>query len=266
MVENSADAWPLSGVNEAFLVIEAPAEGNIPRFITFFSDEQTVEKIGPVRSARPYYLDWNAEFDAVYAHVGGSPEALDLIQDYGTQDLNEFYQGEYFYRWNQRYAPHNAYTTTESLKEGAQELQPETPVYETWTFKDDQPTTEYAPSICVDWPSSTTYDFCWYYQAETNEYVREQGGITYTANNVAIMATEITIIDATGRKHIVTTGKGDALILQDGVMTLGEWEKEDRTSRLRFYDGNEEFAMNAGKTWVEVVSSLGSVSTVPKEE
>ena len=101
MIENAADAWPLVGVNEAFLVIEAPVEAGIPRFIAFFSEDQEVDKIGPVRSARPYYLDWNDELDAVYAHVGGSPEALDLIKyELDTIDLNQFWQSEYFYRQN----------------------------------------------------------------------------------------------------------------------------------------------------------------------
>jgi len=81
MVENSADAWPLSGLDQAFLVIEAPVEGSIPRFIAFFSDDQEVEKIGPVRSARPYYIDWNDGLQAMYTHVGGSPEALELIKN-----------------------------------------------------------------------------------------------------------------------------------------------------------------------------------------
>src|SRR5688572_5513956 len=79
LIENAADAWPLSGLDEAFLVIEAPVEGDIPRFIAFFSEESDVDLIGPVRSARPYYVDWNAELSGIYAHVGGSPEALDLI-------------------------------------------------------------------------------------------------------------------------------------------------------------------------------------------
>lgn len=266
MIENSADAWPLSGVDEAFLVIEAPVEGNIPRFISFFSDEQDVEKIGPVRSARPYYIDWNDELDAVYTHVGGSPEALEKIRDVGTIDVNEFYQGEYFYRWNQRYAPHNAYTTSEELISALDELQLDDPKYDAWTFKEDAPSSEHAISICIDWPTSDTYDVCWDYDEEANAYVRKQGGVTVTTNNVVVMSSTITVVDAEGRRHITTVGTGDVLLLQDGNMTLGTWRKDERTSRLRFYQGEDELAMNAGSTWIEVVTSMSSVSTMDAKE
>ena len=143
MVENSIEAWPLSGVEEAFLVIEAPVEAAIPRFIAFYGEDQEVEKIGPVRSARPYYVDWANEFEALYAHVGGSNAALDLIAYNGTFDLNEFSNGNYFWRATSRFAPHNAYTSTELLQKAllrSVELEqaPEA-VYGVWLFKEDGP-------------------------------------------------------------------------------------------------------------------------------
>jgi hypothetical protein len=272
MVENSADAWPLSGLEDAFLVIEAPVEGAIPRFVAFFTDEQDIEKIGPVRSARPYYLDWNDELDAVYAHVGGSPEALDLIHQFGTLDLNEFFQGEYFWRDTiRRAAPHNVYTSTELLAEAVNELEPEQPDYDSWLFKTDVPLDVDPLSLVVDWGQGDLYDVTWSYDAGSNSYIRKQGDDTVTsqdgdevmANNIVVMATEIVVVDNLTRRHIKTVGQGDALVVQDGRIILGRWEKDERTSRLRFYNAEgEEIAMNAGKTWIEVVSSLDRAETV----
>lgn len=268
MIENSADAWPLAGLEDAFLVIEAPVEGMIPRFEVFFDDGATTKKIGPVRSARPYYLDWADELDAVYAHVGGSPEALDLIADYGTIDLNEFFQGEYFFRWSRRYAPHNAYTTMEDLVASLDELAPEAPEYGMWTFKDGEASGE-AKSLSIDWTSGTTYDVDWNYDSSMNAYTRRQGGTTNfleggadaIANNVAVIVSDIEVVDDTGRRHIRTVGEGDAMVFQDGRVIVGTWKKEERTDRLRFYDSaGKEIAMNAGKTWVEVVGSVGQVT------
>lgn len=267
MIENSSEAWPLTGLDEAFLVIEAPVEAAIPRFIAFFSEEATTEKIGPVRSARPYYLDWNDEFDGVYAHVGGSPEALDLIRSFGTLDLNEFFQGEYFYRDNGRFAPHNAYTTMEDLAASLEELQPDAPTYESWLWKDGEASGQ-LKSLSIDWTSGDNYDMAWTYDAERNAYQRFQGGTRYLltgrtevyADNVVVMASDIEVVDSTGRRHIRTTGSGDAIIAQDGRIIIGTWEKDTRTDRLRFFDdvGNE-VQMNVGVTWVEVVASLGQV-------
>lgn len=280
MVENSADAWPLSGLDQAFLVIEAPVEGNIPRFITFFSGEQdasgqvtpAVEKIGPVRSARPYYLDWASEFDAIYAHVGGSPEALDLIQGRsGFLDLNEFSQGEYFWRdVPRRQAPHNAYTSTAELGKSVAELQPPAPNYGTWLFKDDAPIGANPASLAINWGEGSLYDVAWTYDPGTNAYTRHedgsedktQDGHTITANNVVVMASDITVVDGVGRRHIRTLGSGDALVVQDGKIILGTWKKDTVDTRLRFYaaDGSE-IKMNAGKTWIEVVPSIDRAST-----
>lgn len=276
MVENAADAWPLAGVDEAFLVIEAPVEGNIPRFIVFFSEESTVEKLGPVRSARPYYLDWNDELDAVYAHVGGSPEALDLIKyDYDTIDLNQFYQSEYFYRQTSgRYAPHNVFTDADRLISALDELELDAPEYESWQFKDDTPVDGPGSSITIDWQSGTTYDVTWEYQSETNEYLRWQGrsvmkmedGDTIEVNNVVVIAADIRTIDNVGRKRIETVTEGDALFAMDGEVFLGRWKKEERTDRLRFYThGGDEISFNAGQTWIEVISGLDQVEIEENE-
>ncbi len=273
MIENSADAWPLAGLEDAFLVIEAPVEGMIPRFEAFFEVSGGPDKIGPVRSARPYYLDWADELDAVYVHVGGSPEALDLIADYGTIDLNEFFQGEYFYRWSHRYAPHNTYTTMEDLVSAVGELTRTgaidgTPEYEMWTFKDGGSSGE-VKSLAIDWTSGSTYDVTWNYDATTNMYTRQQGGTSNflegsaeaTANNVVVMQSDIEVVDSTGRRHIRTTGTDEAMVFQDGRVIVATWKKDTRTDRLRFYDSTgTEIAMNAGKTWIEVVGALSQAT------
>jgi hypothetical protein len=272
MVENSADAWPLSGIEDAYLVIEAPVEGGIPRFITFFATDMEVAKIGPVRSARPYYLDWNDELGGLYAHVGGSPEGLDLIRQFGTADLNEFFQGEYFWRDTaRRAAPHNVYTSTELLTESLEEFDLEVPDYDSWLFKVDAPLDVDALSLTVDWGSGDLYDVKWAYEPESNRYLRMQGvdvvnsqdGDPVLANNVIVMAADITVVDSVTRRHIQTTGEGDALVVQDGRIILGRWKKSTRTDRLRFYDAaGQEIKMNAGKTWIEVVPSLDRAATV----
>ncbi len=200
MIENSADAWPLVGIQDAFLVVEAPVEAGIPRFIAFFSEEDEVEKIGPVRSARAYYLDWNDELDAVYAHVGGSPEALDLIKyELDTIDLNQFWQSEYFYRQNNyRYAPHNVFTTSGRLISSLVELELNDPEYDFWKFKADNQieNLDDSRSVKIDFAAGSTYDVDWKYDAEFNHYIRYQGKIqmqtegdfAVTANNVAIIS------------------------------------------------------------------------------
>lgn len=270
MIENSADAWPLTGLEDAFLVIEAPVEGNIPRFIAFFSAEADTSKLGPVRSARPYYIDWASEFEAVYAHVGGSPAALDKLATAPVHDLNEFSQGEYFWRDNTRYAPHNAYSSLDKLNKSLTELKLQPPHYLAWKFKDSTPGSCVPGQTCLsahlDWGGGDTYDLDLLYNTETEQYLRAESNYTngprLLVDNVIVMATDISVIDNVGRRSVRTIGEGDALIFEDGTMTLGKWKKPTATDRLRFYDAaGHEVVFNAGHSLIEVVPALSAVTT-----
>ncbi len=269
MVDNHEEAWPPAGVDQAFLVVEAPVEAGIPRLLAFFSEEQAVEKIGPVRSARPYFLDWAAEFDALYVHVGGSNAALDLIASGGTFDLNQYWWGEYFWRANgNRLAPHNVFTSSElfnafyQLREEAGAVPPR--LYDLWTFKDSEPTGRDGIGLYVDfW--APVYVVDWEYDKETGRYRRSQfvvpheveSGEQIVADNVAVVMTDIQIIDNIGRRQIRTTGEGEGYVLQDGIAIEATWKKPSKSERLKFYDRvtDEEIVMNAGATWIEVVGS-----------
>jgi len=79
MIENHEDARPQSGLNNADVVYEAIAEGGITRFMAvYYCDASRIGDIrydvGPVRSARTYYLDIASEYGdyPLYTHVGGA--------------------------------------------------------------------------------------------------------------------------------------------------------------------------------------------------
>ncbi len=286
MIDNSVDAWPQSGIDKAFLVIEAPVEAAIPRFEAFFSADAKVDKIGPVRSARPYFVDWASEFDALYAHVGGSNDALALIGSTGTFDLNEFSHGNSFWRSADRSAPHNAYTSTDLLAAAVAKAEEKGTasdvLYGVWKFKDGAkafvmpgssdaaPDAVWQNSISVRF-NSDLYVATWTYDPATNTYLRSQGGrktvmqdgTRVSANNVAVIVTDVSVLDAVGRRKIRTTGEGNAWVVQDGATIDATWKKSSASERLAFYDkdGNE-IAMNAGNTWIEVAQDEGDVTVV----
>lgn len=265
MIDNHAEAWPPSGIDQALLVYEAPVEAGISRMLAVFSEEQEVDVIGPVRSARPYYLDWNNELDALYVHVGGSNAALDLIASGGTFDLNQYWFGEYFWRSTQRFAPHNVYTSTELLQEYVDEREevgraPEL-LYGLWNFKEPALESEDAVGVEIDfW--APTYVAAWEFDVERRKYVRSQGGYAHEtsegepilADNIVIAITDVEVIDSVGRRDVRTTGEGEGYVLQDGRLIAAIWKKPSATERLRFYnDQDEEIAMNPGITWIEII-------------
>ncbi|HBU28096.1 TPA: hypothetical protein DEB00_03205 [Candidatus Uhrbacteria bacterium] len=263
MVENPVDVRPQSGVNHAFLVFEAPVEGNITRWMALFGADVDLKEVGPVRSARPYYVDWALGWDALYAHVGGSPEALALIQSQDVFDLNEFYWGSTFWRAQRAEAPHNVFTESIRLLTAWEKIVTETVVYADRLFKENvaEENRPAAQTVRVRF-GHAQYNVDWVYQPKTNDYLRTQIGIVskmrdgskLIANNIAVMFTDVEMIDDVGRKRIRTIGEGEATIVQDGVLITGTWKKENRKAMLRFYtEDGEEMQWNPGVTWIEVL-------------
>jgi hypothetical protein len=273
MVENSSDAWPLSGVEDAFLVIEAPVEGGIPRFMACYEEGSEVEKIGPVRSARSYYVSWASGFGAMYAHVGGSPAALeDLAVSTYVTDLNEFWNGSSFWRDSVRLAPHNVYTSTALLWAAADHLEVPLAQSAAWLYeassyeKGKQP----CDDIVIRWNSASVYDPTWLCDEETGAYKRFQGtgearssdNNKYIAANVVIIESDITIVDEVTRRHIVTEGTGNARVCSQGFCHDAIWHKEGVDKPLQFFTAypNEPFIFAPGKTWIEVVGNIDGVT------
>lgn len=89
-------ARPQAGLTQAGIVFEAIAETGITRLAAIFQNP-TTSAIGPIRSLRPYYLDWDTPFDCTVVHAGGSDEALSAIQFGGQRNLDE----NYAYMWRE---------------------------------------------------------------------------------------------------------------------------------------------------------------------
>ena len=273
MIENHVDSRPAAGLARAQLVYEAEAEGGITRFLAVFAGDEKIESIGPVRSARPYYLDWAEELDAVYVHCGGSAEALARIIDEDVIDMNEFYNAGYFWRDSRKPAPHNVYTSSEKLFEFSLAKRIATSTsFDTWTFKNDSPDSERPEK------ASTTINFRgaqfvvdWVYNKQDNDYTRIMGGDIHTdesgdaikAKNIVIQYIPAFVQDDYMRLKMETIGTGKSVICQDGICLAGGWSKEDNTARTRFYYEKtepetgavtlREAEFNPGTTWIEVV-------------
>ncbi|GAE46598.1 hypothetical protein JCM21738_3513 [Mesobacillus boroniphilus JCM 21738] len=71
VVNNHPQARPQSGLHKADIVQEVLAEGDVTRFIAIFQSEQP-ENIGPVRSAREYFIDLASGYDSFFIAHGYS--------------------------------------------------------------------------------------------------------------------------------------------------------------------------------------------------
>ena len=272
MVENNIEAQPLSGIASAAVVYESPVEGGIPRFLVLYPKGDEVEKVGPVRSARPYYLDWVAEYGTpMYMHVGGSPDALDTIVARNMFDLNEFYRGWYYWRGTDRSAPHNVYTSSE-LWESAYErygvtTTPKQAISQ-WKFSSRDACVDTGCVFAFGINYGGAYDVDWKFNSTTRQYERsqfrgphkDQDGTPYVADTVLIQEVDATILDNVGRLAIETIGEGKGYVARDGYLIPAIWKKQNVTDKTRWYDETgEQIALKAGKIWVEIVSQYQEV-------
>ena len=120
MIDNHSGAWPQANLNKAYLVYEIVVEGGETRLMALFKG-QDLEKIGPVRSSRHYFLDYALENDAIYVHHGWSPQAQSDISKLGVNNINGIQESsKNFWRVSDKSAPHNLFTSTASILEIAQ--------------------------------------------------------------------------------------------------------------------------------------------------
>lgn len=292
MIENHVEARPQSGIPSADIVYEAVAEGGITRFLAIFYCKDA-QYVGPVRSARVYFVDLLAGYGAypLYAHVGGANTdgPADALSKIGKlkwnlyNDLNQFavpfpYYWRDYERLPGRITEHTVYSTTQKLWTYAKEKRKLTDVDEdghkwdenfvAWKVKKADPSrSPSASKISFDfWDNKTEYTVVWDYVTDTNRYARSNGGQPHTDKNTGkqISAPNVVIVfvqessanDGYPGGHMLykLIGSGMGIIFQDGKAVPMKWEKADAFSLLQFTDeGGDEIAFNPGQVFVEIV-------------
>lgn len=276
MIENLSVVRPQSGLQSASIVYESLVEGGATRFMALFDPSAKVDEIMPVRSARPYYLEWSSEYGAPYAHAGGSPKALTVISE--NEDIINLealgYSAKYFWRDTSKYAPHNLVTSSEKMNFALRdnevgELRDD---FRAWNFKDEATREERteAKQLRFNYSYGTTYEVKYDYDIENNIYHRINANVPHedkntgkqiSVKNVVVQIVPEPVLDGgKGRLDINVGGTGKAWILLDGNITEGTWSKDSRKDRTLFYDtdGNE-IEFNRGNTWIHILPETQEV-------
>jgi hypothetical protein len=273
MVDDHVDARPQSGFNAASIVWQAPAEWGIPRYMLVFQDKIPAA-VGPIRSAREYYVEWAAEYGAMYVHHGGSPQALTTLRNRGSGEwvwnADGFrWIGRYMWRSASRFAPHNVYTDGEHLRDLAERLGADDgPLKSAWSFGTpaEPGARPIGGSIKVTYPyESITYR----YDASTNRYERFINGARKpqvdTADGKVVAPTNVVILRMAfaplsygannhGRLEADNVGTGVAWISTNGRTVKGTWSKKSKTApTLLFGRDGEPFVLTPGQTFMQVL-------------
>jgi hypothetical protein len=266
MVENSEGSRPQSGLDKANIVYEALAEGGITRFLAIYYD-QDAEEVGPIRSARPYFVSKSLEHQAIYVHVGGSEEAYNFIKEEKIDDINEFVDFQPFWRSKDRDPPHNLYTSTIKLRKEANKLgyieMVKKQEYQFEIDRNENLTGRETGYIAI--PYNSNYTVSYKYLPESMKYLRFMNGEPHidsktkeqlAVDNIIIQFAETKIIDQEGRLAVDFVGKGTGLLFFKGNLAEITWGKPDLRARTLFLDkdGNR-IALTPGNVWIQIVPS-----------
>lgn len=243
MIENSRQARNQSGLSQADIVYETMAEGGISRFMCLFYSKN-VDKIGPVRSLRPYFLEIASEYGVPFAHCGGSTEALETVtQNPQIPSIDERANGEYFWRDDSRDAPHNLYTSSELINEYLKNTPKGKALDPSLTFDDDYWENDSLKS-CQD----LELDLSHYYQTsykftqdgytkymDGEECIDDSNNEPLVFKNIVLQFTEITTTDSS-LVDIKQTGSGSGFIISNGKIQKMTWSKTNKNSPTMIKD------------------------------
>lgn len=270
MLDNQAKARPQAGLSEADVVIEALAEGEITRYMAVFQSRDP-QSIGPVRSARPYYINKALEYDAYYVHAGGSEAALGNVIRQGVADLDALHEGKVtFWRKSHKRAPHNLYTSPEALRSAAAARN----YRDEWHGVPQTFSYEGGPSggtafTQVDMHfkgpgkgDSTGYVASFTAQPGNDRMMRTVNGkphldeTTQTplyAENLIIQIAAHHTLDSEGRLAVDLIGSGDGFYCREGAYWPITWKKKDAADITVYTltDGTP-LVMKPGILWVEI--------------
>lgn len=267
MIENTRSARPQSGIYQADLVYEVLSEATITRLLAFFHSEKP-KIIGPVRSARDYYINLNNGYNGIYVSAGGSPQAFAMFQKGQVDFISGLdYDGRYFSRASSRKAPHNLYTSYENLLKAAEHAKrsltvpvPALPFLDEDTKIDG----EAAVEISINYGSSVN-NVVYQYNKEENNYIRIVGGeqsldleteIPVLIDNIFIVEMSHKVIDNVGRRAIDISSGGEGFLIQNGVYQAVQWQNID--GQILPVKNGEVVGFIRGKTWINVVPNLKS--------
>ncbi|WP_232697586.1 DUF3048 domain-containing protein [Brevibacillus daliensis] len=268
MINNHPKARPQSGLQDADMVIEVLSEGEITRFLAVFQSNQP-NKIGPVRSIRPYFIKLGRGFDAVLSHVGGSPDALQILAG-ADDDINEISNSSYFWRDKSRKAPHNVYTSMENMNTAMQDKQmrmkSELPYFP--FLAEDTVITEGQPADLVNIELHKLYSLHYEYDPDKKKYLRFTEGKPHNdletdkqleVTNLMVIATKHQVLDAEGRRDVDVTGPGDGYLFQQGKAKPIKWARINGI--IRAYEDialTQEIPLLPGNTWINIVPNSPS--------
>ena len=282
MIDNHSDAWPQASLNKAYMVYEIIVEGGETRLMALYKGAE-LDKIGPVRSARHYFIDYAMENDAIYVHFGQSPQAESDLKKFSINDINGIAEdGSTFWRVRDKMAPHNAVTSTEKLiasatNKGYRKTSDKKSVLNYVT--DDVQLKDGISANTVTIPHSNLQTVKYEYNEETKmyeRYARNKKQIDWdtkesvmTKNIIITYCDNYTLADSEnkGRQGLKNIGTFDGYYITNGKAIKIKCIKNDRDEVTTYQDlEGKTIDVNDGNTFVNICPTTAQVLIEGQEE
>ncbi len=266
MIDNLGPARPQSGLINADIIYEIEAEGLITRIMALFYGDPP-EFVGPVRSARPYFMQLALEWDAYYAHVGGCNDSFAKVKEWKVRDMDDTRGHKGFYVDSTRKRPHSTYLNFEEALKG----KADNGKFKEWSFMDLPDEEPDYQEISFSYSRNNNVKYKW--DENKKQYLRyinnnpfedRESGEQISVSNIIIQyATHRSL--QTELKHIWVdvVGAGKAEYFIGGQYIEGTWEKKSRTEPTKFYDVNgNPITLAKGQTWIQIVRPNMEISKI----
>lgn len=267
-INNNHDSYPHAGLQDAYLTYELIAEGGITRLLAFYKDKDT-SKIGSVRSARHYFLDYVMENDAIFVHYGYSPQAKEDISTLKIDNLNGLYDSKVFYRDKEipKAFEHTAFTTMEKINKAIISKKYRTTSNDWKLLKYSPVNIEYndenvkdANEVTIKYSNYHTTKYI--YDSENKVYKLIMNGKNhidrdtnkqYTVKNIITYQVENTTLGVKDRQDLHNIGSGEGYYISNGKSIKIKWNKKSRNDKTIYsLLSGEELVVNDGNTWIHV--------------
>ena len=277
-IENSVDARPQTGLDQADNVWEQVVEGGITRFVAVYHSQVPTE-VGPIRSVRPMDPAIAAPLHGLIAFSGGQGPFVQALKDAGLQTISMDAGADGFYRKSGvGRAPHNVYGTPQTFWDQADANHSAAPQAQFVLAR----TAEAATAVASGAPASTVAvklsggsHPTWTWDAGTSTFLRSEGtkpavvrsGVRLSATNVVTLSVQLIdsgTIDPAGNPvpETVLDGSGEGTLSTGGKFVAVTWTKTAKDAVLTIATADGATATLApGNTWIEPVPrGTGSVT------
>lgn len=260
-----------AGLKDAEVIYEYPVEGTFTRYMGLYLIGQPEGQIGPIRSARPYFVTKAYEFDAIFVHVGGSEAAKSDAKKLKIAEIDGLNSSpKIFWRFSEKKAPNNLYSSMEMLRQTQEERgYRDSSEFEGFIFDYDDITREGEPAKKVEiiYNKSNRTDYT--YDDNLGKYLRYKDGKPHidesdetqlTADNIIVQRAGIKVLDNEGRLAISVEGSGTGYYISQRYSEEITWEKKERSSKTYYYNTDgDEIVLKPGQTWIQIVGMSTSV-------